>query len=126
MNLDNNKQIEELSNGGTFHPLLIKDELIKELYGYDWAALRYAGADYIRTNTKAFGLLDACLCQIDEYAKIEDNRLYVGGCYGYSFGNNKKYLLRCFAFTVDGRLIARITERDVRGNEKEANWYLLD
>lgn len=126
MKLNENKQIEELTNGGSFHPILIKDEPIKELRGYDWAALRYAGADYIRTNAEAFGMLDACLCQIDEEAAIQDEKLYIGGFEGYSFGDNGQYVLHCFAFSADGRLLALIEERDKEGNEKELNWYLLD
>lgn len=126
MNLDEKKQIKELTNGGSFHPILIKDEPIKELCGYDWAALRYAGADYIRTNAEAFGILDACFCQIDEEAAIQDDRLYIGGFEGYSFGDNEQYVLHCFSFSAAGRLLAYISEHDEQGNEKEANWYLMD
>lgn len=126
MNLNENKQIKELSTRGGFHPILIKDEPIKELKGYDWAALRYAGADYVRTNADAFGMLDACLCQIDEDSAIQDEKLYIGGFEGYSFGDDGQYILHCFAFSADGRLLAFITEQDDQGNEKEANWYLMD
>lgn len=128
MNLNEQKQIEELTNGRGFHPILIKDEPIKELRGYDWAALRYLAADYVLKNAEAFGIpQEACsFYNVDEEAAIEDEKLYIGGFEGYSFGDEGQYLLHCFAFSADGRLLALIEERDKEGNEKELNWYLLD
>lgn len=127
MNLEENKQIEELSNGGSFHPILIKDEPIKELKGYDWAALRYAAADYLKTNEDALGLYDTLLDTFDQSAAIEDNKLYIGDFEGYAFGNeDQQYILKAFAFSVAGRLLALIEEQNEEGEEVSLEWYLMD
>lgn len=128
MNLNEQDTFTELSTRGGFNPIGINDSEVKELEGYDWAALRYASADYIKYNASTLLLDDeqSTLDSIDDYSAIEDNRLYLNGFEGYRFGDSFEYALICFAFSTNNRLIGLIRKYDDDGNEISQKWYLMD